>query len=397
MSAKSKNFATKVIHGNGQKNAEGALATPIFQSSTFVFESAAQGGRRFAGTEGGYKYTRLGNPTIDVLEKKIAMLEEAEECVAFGSGMGAISGAVLPHLQSGDHLLADKTLYGCTFDLFSHLFPRLGIQVEFIDFSDIGQVKKSLRADTRAVYFETPANPNMKIIDLELVSRLTHETSSRALVITDNTFATPYLTQPLKLGADIVVHSATKYLNGHGDVVAGFACGSRELMAPVRGVGLKDLTGAVLGPFEAFLILRGLKTMKLRMDQHCANAMAVAKFLESRPEVIRVYFPGLASHPGHEIAARQMKQFGGMISFEVASFAIAEKMLDNLKLCSLAVSLGDCETLIQHPASMTHSAYTKEEREAAGFSDGLIRLSVGLEEGEDIIADLAQALEAAVK
>lgn len=389
--------ATVVVHGPHAKNPAGALATPIFQTSTFVFDSAEQGGRRFAGQEDGFIYSRLGNPTTRALEEKIAMLEGGEDCTAFPSGMGAISGTVLSLLRCGDHLLADKTLYGCTFALFTEKLPQFGIDVEMIDMSDMEQVKAHVRPNTRIVYFETVANPSMKVIDIEAVASYVHSVAPSCLVTVDNTFASPVLVKPLSLGADIVVHSATKYLNGHGDVIAGFSVTRKDVMNTIRMVGLKDVTGAVLGPQEAYLILRGLKTLKVRMDAICQGAMKVAAFLESSPCVQKVYFPGLASHPNHEVAKREMAQFGGMIAFEMNSFDEAKAVLNAVELCALAVSLGDCETLIQHPASMTHSMCSKEEIEAAGFSDRLIRLSVGLEDPDDIIADLQQAFDKACK
>lgn len=387
-------LATRAVHGPHCVNPEGALATPIFQTSTFVFDSAEQGGRRFAGKEGGYIYTRLGNPTTHRVETMIAALEGGEDCAAFSSGMGAISGTVLSMLGSGDHLVADKALYGCTFALFSETLPRFGVEVDFIDFTDMEQVKRTVRSDTKMVYFETVANPSMRVADIEKIGKYVHALNKDCLLVVDNTFASPMLVRPLELGADIVVHSATKYLNGHGDVVAGFSVANRELMDRIRMVGLKDITGAVLGPQEAYLIIRGLKTLKVRMDVICENAMRVAEYLNASPNVSKVYFPGLADHPDHETACREMSGFGGMISFEMSSFDESKAVLDNVKLCVLAVSLGDCETLIQHPASMTHSMFTKEEIEAAGFSDRLIRLSVGLEDPGDIIADLQQAFEA---
>lgn len=387
--------ATVVVHGNHVKNAEGALSIPIFQTSTFVFDTAEQGGRRFAGQENGFIYSRLGNPTTSVLEQKIALLEEAEDCVSFSSGMGAISGTFLSLLSAGDHMLADKTLYGCTFALINESLTRFGIKAECIDMADFNTFKSSMRPDTKVVYFETIANPSMKVIDIEKISEYAHSVNPNCLVIVDNTFATPLIAKPLKLGADIVVHSATKYLNGHGDVVAGFSAGKKDLMDKIRMIGLKDITGAVLGPQEAYLILRGLKTLKVRMDAICNGAEKVAEFLNSAPEVEAVYYPGLKESEYYETAQKELKRFGGMISFEMKSFDEAKAVLNNVKLCVLAVSLGDCETLIQHPASMTHSMCTKEEIEAAGFSDRLIRLSVGLEEPDDIIADLKQAFEAA--
>lgn len=389
--------ATVVVHGSHPANAEGALAAPIYQTSTFVFDSAEQGGRRFAGQEDGFIYSRLGNPTVSQLEQKIALLEGAEDCVAFSSGMGAISGTLLSLLSAGDHLVADKTLYGCTFALITETLPRFGMRVDTIDMSDMELVKSAIRPDTKMVYFETIANPSMKVIDIEAVAAYAHSVAPGCLVVVDNTFATPLLVKPLSLGADIVVHSATKYLNGHGDVVAGFSVARKAVMDSIRMVGLKDITGAVLGPQEAFLILRGLKTLKVRMDAICANALKVVEFLAGSPYVKRLYFPGLSENADYAIAKKELARFGGMISFEMASFEEAKKALNEVKLCALAVSLGDCETLIQHPASMTHSMCSKEEIEAAGFSDRLIRLSVGLEDPGDIIADLRQAFEKACR
>ena len=387
--------ATKVIHGNHPKNALGALATPIYQTSTFIFDSAEQGGRRFAGQESGYIYSRLGNPTTGQLEEKIALLEGGEDCIAFSSGMGAISGTLLSLLRAGDHIVADNTLYGCTFALISETLPKFGIEATVLDMSNEAAFRAAVRPDTKLVYFETIANPSMKVIDIEAVAAYAHKVSPGCIVVVDNTFATPLLVKPLSLGADVVVHSATKYLNGHGDVVAGFSVTRKELGDTIRMVGLKDITGAVLGPQEAFLILRGLKTLKVRMDGICANAQKVVEFLKKAPQVEKVYFPGLPEHPDYETAKKGLKQFGGMISFEMHSFEEAKRALNHMKLCVLAVSLGDCETLIQHPASMTHSMYSREEIEAAGFSDRLIRFSVGLEDADDIIADLKQAFEAA--
>lgn len=386
--------STQLLHGVHISNPHGALSTPIFQTSTFIFDSAEQGGRRFAGEESGYIYTRLGNPTTDLLEEKVAYLEGGESCAAFSSGMGAIASTVLSFLKSGDHVVADSTLYGCTFDLFNEILPDYGIEVEFIDASDMVQIKNAVREDTRLVYFETIANPSMKVIDIEAVASYAHKTAKDCIVVVDNTFATPLLVQPLKLGADIVVHSATKYLNGHGDVIAGFAVTSNELISDIKMKGRKDITGSVLGPQEAYLILRGLKTLKVRMDAICKSAEKIAEFLEACPDVEKVFYPGLASHKDHEVAAKELCGYGGMIGFEMKDFKTAKKVLNNVQICTLAVSLGDCETLIEHPASMTHSVCTKEEIEAAGFSDRFIRLAVGLEEPEDIIDDLRQAFKA---
>ena len=393
METKKYGLGTTAIHAGTLKNLYGTLAMPIYQTSTFIFDSAEQGGRRFALEEAGYIYTRLGNPTTTVLENKIAALEEGETAVATSSGMGAISSTLWTVLKAGDHVVTDKTLYGCTFALMCHGLTRFGIEVTFVDTSNLDEVKNAMKENTRVVYLETPANPNLKIVDLEALSKLAH-TNPNTLVIVDNTFATPYIQKPLKLGADIVVHSVTKYINGHGDVIAGLVITNKELADQIRFVGLKDMTGAVLGPQDAYYIIRGMKTFEIRMERHCKNAKKVVEFLNKHPKIERVYYPGLETHPGHEIAKKQMKDFGAMISFELkGGFEAGKTLLNNLKLCSLAVSLGDTETLIQHPASMTHSPYTKEEREAAGITDGLVRLSVGLENVEDIIADLEQGLE----
>ncbi len=392
MENKKAGFGTVSIHGGSCKNPYGTLAVPIFQTSTFVFDSAEQGGRRFALEESGYIYSRLGNPTTAVLEDKIAQLEHGEAAVATSSGMGAISSVMWTILKAGDHIISDKTLYGCTFAFFSHGLSKFGIEVSFVDTSDAEAVKKAMKPNTKAVYLETPANPNLKIVDIKAIAEVAH-TNPNTLVIVDNTFSTPYCQRPIELGADIVVHSATKYLNGHGDVIAGMVISKKDLIDQIRLVGIKDMTGSVLGPMEAYLIIRGMKTLEVRMKKHCENAMKVAEFLAAHDKVAEVYFPGLKSHPGHETAAKQMDAFGGIMSFELkGGFEAGKILLNNLKLCSLAVSLGDTETLIQHPSSMTHSPYTKEERMEAGITDGLVRLSVGLENIEDIIADLEYGL-----
>ena len=389
---KNKGIGTKAIHGGHTKNPFGTLATPIYQTSTFVFDSAEQGGKRFALEEEGYIYSRLGNPTTAVIEEKIALLEHGEMAAATSSGMGAISSTLWTLLKAGDHVIADTTLYGCTFALLSHGLTKFGVEVEFLNTADLEAVKKAMKPNTRVVYLETPANPNLKITDIAEIAKIAH-TNEYTKVVVDNTFATPYNQNPLLLGADVVVHSATKYINGHGDVLAGFVVGSKEIVTQVKLVGIKDMTGSVLGPQEAYYIIRGMKTFEIRMERHCANAMKVAKWLAAHPKVEKVYYPGLEDHEGHEIAKKQMKNYGGIMSFELkGGFEAGKALLNNVELCALAVSLGYTETLIQHPASMTHSPYTREERLAAGITDGLVRLSVGLEDVEDIIADLEQGL-----
>ena len=386
-------FATKAIHGGHSENTFGALTAPIYQTSTFIFDSAEQGGRRFALEENGYIYSRLGNPTSATVEEKLALLEGAEDAVVTASGMGAISSALWTALKCGDHVLASDTLYGCTFALLMHGLTKFGIEVTLVDMSDLDAVRKALRKNTRVVYLETPANPTLKLIDIKAVSTLAHE-ASNAMVMVDNTFCTPYIQQPLTLGADVVLHSATKYLNGHGDVIAGAVCGTTDFITQVRLVGIKDMTGSVLSPFDAFLLARGMKTLQLRMERHSASAQKVAEFLAQHPAVAKVNYPGLASFPQYELANKQMRLPGGMISFELqGGFEAGKALLNHVELCRLAVSLGDAETLIEHAASMTHSTYTKEELAEAGISEGLVRLSVGLEDPEDIIADLTQALD----
>ncbi|WP_297404415.1 methionine gamma-lyase [uncultured Cetobacterium sp.] len=392
---KKNGFGTVAIHGGSEKNPFGTLCTPIYQTSTFVFDSAEQGGRRFALEEDGFIYSRLANPTTMVVEKKIALLEEGEAGLATASGMGAISSTMWTLLKAGDHIISDTTLYGCTFALLSHGLTKFGIEIDFVDTSNIEAVKAAMKPNTRIVYLETPANPNLKIVDIKKVAEVAH-TNPNTVVVVDNTFATPYCQKPLTLGADIVVHSATKYLNGHGDVIAGFVVGPMDIITQIRLVGVKDMTGSVLSPMDAYLIIRGMKTLEIRMERHCANAKKVAEFLNAHDKIETVYYPGLATHPGHDIAKKQMKAFGGIFAFELkGGMESGKTLLNNLELCSLAVSLGDTETLIQHPASMTHSPYSREERLKAGITDGLVRISVGLEDAEDIIDDLRKGLELA--
>ncbi len=396
MADKEPGFGTKVIHSGKTGDKEyRSLSMPIYQSSTFYFNSCEQGGRLFTGEEDGYIYTRLNNPTTSLAEEKLAALEGGEDAVAFSSGMGAITSVLYTVAKAGIHIVTDKILYGCTFEFLNSGITKFGVEVSFVDTSDPEQVREALKENTAVVYLETPANPTLKIADIAEISRIAHEYNPDILVICDNTFATPYLQKPLSLGADIVVHSATKYINGHGDVVAGFAVGSKEMMEQVKTVGLKFMTGAVLGPQEAYYILRGLKTFEIRMQRHCVNAEAIAELLAKHPNVEKVYYPGLESDPGYAVASKQMSGgYGGMVSFEVRGGKEGGmRFCDNLKLCTIAVSLGDVETLVEHPASMTHSTYSPEELKNSGISEGLIRLSAGLENTEDLIADISQALE----
>lgn len=394
MNHKELGFSTRAIHAGQQKDQYGALSTPIYQSSTFSFANCRQGGNRFAGEESGFIYTRLGNPTTKTLEDRVSSLEGAEDTVAFSSGMGAITSVVWSICKAGSHIIADKILYGCTFSFFEHGLTRYGVEVDFIDMSNLDELRAALKKNTAMIYMETPVNPTLKIADLEMISKIAHDYNPEIMTVVDNTFATPYLQKPLALGCDVSLHSATKYLNGHGDVIAGLACGKADFMEKVRLFGLKDMTGSVIGPFEAYLILRGLKTLDVRMERHLSNTDKIVEFLKSHPKIEKIYYPGLENHPNHDVAMKQMKHPGAMLAFEVkGGKAAGEKMLDSLELCTLAVSLGDAETLIEHPASMTHSTYTPEELVAVGIPESLIRLSVGLENWEDIVADLKQGLD----
>jgi methionine-gamma-lyase len=389
-------FATRAIHaGYDAASHQGALNPPIYWSSTYAFDSAEQGAARFAGEEPGMIYSRVTNPTVANLETRLASLENGEAALAFGSGMGAITTMMWTQLRPGDELLVDLTLYGCTHSLVHHLLPQFGIVVKAADFTDPANLTEHLNARTKLVFFETPANPNMRLVDITAVSELVHR-SCPALVAVDNTYCTPYLQRPLDLGADLVIHSLTKYLNGHGDVIAGAAIGRQELIDPMRWVGIKEMTGACMSPMDAYLVLRGLKTLPVRMDRHCQSAAVVARFLEAHPAVARVDYPGLESHPQHELAQRQMAQPGAMIAFELkGGLEAGRRFINGLGLITRAVSLGDAESLAQHPASMTHAAYAPEERDRHLISDGLIRLSVGLEDVDDLVADIGQALVAA--
>lgn len=385
-----KNAETLCIHAGKEKNQHGTLATPLYQSSTFVFDNAEQGAARFAGEAEGYIYTRLGNPTTRELELKIAALEGMADAAATATGMGAVAASTMAFLQQGDHLIASKAIYGCSFALFNHMFARYGIDVSFVDMTDHTAVERAVKPNTKMLFAETPINPNMVVLDLAFLADVCRR--HQLISVIDNTFMTPLLQKPADYGIDIVIHSATKYLNGHGDVVAGLVVSDSETIKTIKLTTLKDM-GATISPHDAWLIIRGLKTLAVRVERHCSNAQKVAEFLASHQAVREVYYPGLPSHPGYKFIGSQMKAAGGVLAFELnASLDESRYFINQCQLLSLAVSLGDAESLIQHPASMTHSPYTAEERQMAGISDGLIRVSVGLEHVDDIIADLAQAL-----
>ena len=387
-----KGFATRAIHhGYDPMEEAGALTPPLHLTSTFAFETAEEGGARFAGEAPGHIYSRISNPTVALLEERMAALEIGQAAVATASGMGAITSVMWSFLKAGDEIITDKTLYGCTFAFMRDGLSRFGVKVTHIDLSNPLALETHISDQTKIVYFETPANPNMRLIDIAAISTIAKRYGARTIV--DNTYATPVQTQPLTLGADIVVHSATKYLGGHGDLVAGIAIGNEDDMHAVRMIGVKDMTGSVLAPFNAMLIMRGRKTLELRMKRHAESALTVEQMLEGHAAIAKVYYPGLTSFPQHDLAKRQMSGFGGMIAYELkGGYTAGINMMNRLSMIRRAVSLGDAETLVQHPASMTHSTYTPEERAAHGIGEGLVRISVGLESVEDILADLHQAL-----
>jgi methionine-gamma-lyase len=384
-------FATKVVHaGQELDRSTGAVVVPIYETSTFAFSDAEQGARRFIGAEEGYIYTRLGNPTTRALERSLAELEEGEDARACASGMAAINTAVLSLVNKGDHVVTTESLYGGTAKLFFDILPKFGVQFPVVDLSEPKDVEGAIRENTKIIYVETPANPTMKLTDIKATSKIAKEHGIITMV--DNTFMSPYFQQPLKLGADVSIHSLTKYLSGHSDVIGGAIITSKAIIGLIDPV-LRN-TGATLGPFDAWLTLRGIKTLAVRLDRHNKNALKIARFLETHPKIKIVNYPGLQSHPQHELARKQMTGFGGVLSFEVkGGLGAAKKLMNSVSLCTLAVSLGAVESLIEHPASMTHFIVPKEERLKIGITDSLVRLAVGIEDAEDIISDLNQALE----
>lgn len=386
-----KSFATRCVHAGEGHNPFGAHATPIYQTSTYVFESAEQAAAIFSGAPG-YRYIRSppNTPTHAAFVEKIRSLESGEAGLAFSSGMAAETALFLSQLKCGDHLLSTNIIYGGTYGLISTLLTKFGIDVSFVDTTDPERVRAGLRDNTRMVFLESPANPTMAVSDICEISRIAEEAG--AVTAVDNTFATPYFQQPLRLGADIVVESCTKYIGGHGDLLGGVAVGSTELIQSMKRPAL--LAGGTMGTHEAWLCLRGLKTLHLRMERHAENAMKLAEFLDSHPRIKRVNYPGLSHHPQHSVARRQMSGWGGMLSFELEGGVEAgRRLMNNLSLSSLAVSLGSVDTLVEHPASMTHAVMPRETRESLGISDGLVRVSVGIEDANDILEDFERGLE----
>jgi methionine-gamma-lyase len=388
MNLKKSGFSTRAIHSGEKEEETGAVVTPIYQTAPFKFKSAAHAARVMSGEEKGYVYSRGLNPTTEVLEERMADLEGGEAALVQATGMAAISAAVFTEIKAGDHVIADEVIYGSTYDLFVDM-AKFGVEVSFIDTSDISNVKAAFQPNTKLVFFETPANPTMKLTDIEAVSEIAHERD--AAVMVDNTYMTPYYQQPLASGADVVVHSATKYMNGHGDTLGGVIVGSSDFIKRAKHTA-KNVGGAI-SPFSAWLIIRGMKTLQVRMDRHTENAMAVARFLKGHNKIEKVIYPGLPDFPQYTLAKKQMSGSGGMIAFLMKDAKDVPLFLDSLELCTLAVSLGETGTLIQHPATMTHAVVPRDDRIKYGIADELVRLSVGLEDVEDIISDLGQALD----
>ncbi|MGH8004054.1 MAG: cystathionine gamma-synthase [Limisphaerales bacterium] len=380
--AKKQGFSTRAIHAGQEPDpTTGAISTPIYQTSTYVQEGVAK--------HKGYEYARTQNPTRGALEACLASLEDAQFGICFSSGMGAIS-ALMNYFQKGDHIIASDDLYGGTYRIFEKVFRSYGLEFTYVDAANQANIERAIKPNTKMIFLETPTNPLLKIVDLAGASKLAH--SRNIIVAVDNTFATPYWQNPLNFGADVVIHSTSKYLGGHCDVVGGAVLTSNDKIYE-RVKFCQNAVGSVPGPLDAFLVLRGVKTLALRMERHEANARQIAQFLKSHPKVKKVYYPGLPEHPGHEVAKKQMKGFGGMISFEVkGGLAESKRVCEAAEIFSLAESLGGVESLIEHPALMTHASVPKEVREEKGISDSLVRISIGIEDAPDLIADMEQAL-----
>ncbi|MBD3166095.1 aminotransferase class I/II-fold pyridoxal phosphate-dependent enzyme [bacterium] len=388
-------IATKAIHGFGGGDPHtGSVSLPIYQTSTYAFKDSQHGADLFQGEAEGYIYSRISNPTVQAFEREIACLEGGEVGHGFASGMAAIFNAVMTECKSGDSYVVSETVYGGTHALNEHVMPRFGVKAIEVDATDLNKVEDAIKKakNCKVLLFETPANPTLAILDIKELTELGHKYNLTVMV--DNTFATPILQRPLEHGVDVIIHSTTKYISGHGDVVGGCVVAKKEFMDRLD-VDVYIDTGATMAPLSAWLLLRGLKTLPIRMAKHCENAHKIAQFLAFHPKVTKVHFPGLKSHPGYELAKRQMSDFGGMIAFEIkGGFEDGKKVMDAVELHTVAVSLGDCDSLICHPASTTHSTYEKDQREAAGILDNMIRISVGIEDPRDLMDDLNQALRA---
>lgn len=383
--------STRSVHDAEPFDEEsGSVVTPIFQTSTFAFTKADEARRATAGETGKHVYTRWGNPTTERLEGKLASMEGAQDAAFFSSGMAAISTSILAFLKAGDHVVSTRDLYGGTFELMSKFLPRFGVHTALVETGAHDAIENAIRPNTKLVYVETPTNPTLKLVDIDRASKAAHRTD--ALLFVDSTFASPINQRPIELGADLVLHSATKYLNGHADVTAGAVAGGRDKVEKIKR--MRRELGGTLDPHASWLVLRGMKTMAVRIRAQNENAMALAKFLSGRQEVKVVHYPGLREHPQHALAARQMKGYGGMMSFELkGSMEEAKRLMEKLKIAFLATSLGGVETLVSQPSTMTHTQLTPAERDGMGIHDSLIRLSVGIEDREDLVADFKQALD----
>ncbi|WP_352404779.1 trans-sulfuration enzyme family protein [Sporanaerobacter acetigenes] len=390
---KNYHFDTRTIHGGSSgKNPNNALNPPIFQTSTFVFDDIEHVEKVMSFQSDDYVYTRGNNPTLRLFENRMVELEFGAGAVAFASGMAAISSVLFSLLKPDDKVIVHRTLYGSSYNVVTNILPQYNVEYKMVDLGKLEELKASIDENTKVIYFETPSNPNLSIIDIKGVVEIAKERSIK--VVVDNTFASPYFQNPLLLGADVVIHSATKYICGHGDVVGGVAIAKDADYINYLKFDYMCEFGGVMSPFNAWLLLRGLKTLGVRMRQHEENAMKVASFLQSHKKVKKVMYPGIESFGGHEIAKKQMNGFGAMISFEIdGGMEEAKKFVENLKLAQLAVSLGDCETLVEFPAAMTHRGYPHEKLIEFGLTESMIRISVGLEDYRDIIEDLEQALE----
>jgi len=391
MNTKNSGFNTKLIHAGDIHDQFGSAVTPIYQTSTFAFESAEEGAKCFAGESDGYIYTRIGNPTINALEKQIASLENGFGAIAVSSGMAAVTTIYLSLLSSGDHIVSTDAVYGPARGVMEKQFIRFGFQSTYIKTTDIKAIEKAIRPNTKVLYIETPANPTMDITDIKACAKIAHK--HNILLVVDNTFCSPYLQNPLDFGADIVFHSMTKSINGHADIVAGIIIAKEKSIYNQLRTMMINL-GCNMDPHQAYLVLRGIKTLSVRIDRAQENAIKIAEFLEKHPKVAWVKYPGLKSHPQYKLGKQQMRGDGSMISFGLKTgFEGAKKLMNNVHLALLAVSLGGIETLIQHPASMTHAKVSKEDKLKAGITDDLIRFAVGIEDANDIISDLKHGLD----
>jgi methionine-gamma-lyase len=385
-----KSFETLAVHaGEDLTQNHGSVSVPIYTASVFAFSDADKGAAIHNYQKEGYFYGRLGNPTQTALEKSVAELERTEDAYALASGMAAVSAAILSHLKSGDHIVAPASMYSTTTLFLREIGERFGIETSFVDATTAENYADAARENTKLFWIETPSNPLLKISNIEAIVKIAQP--KKIITAIDNTFATPFNQLPVEYGVDMIIHSATKYFGGHSDLTAGLIAGKREFVERVRHT-VGKLYGGNIAPQVAWLVLRGIKTLALRMERHNKNASAIANMLSNHPKVKAVFYPGLANHPNHEIAGRQMKGFGGMIAFDVGSVEAGKTLVNNVEVCTLATSLGGVETIIQHSASMTHAVLPREERLKAGVTDGLVRLSVGIEDADDLIRDLENAL-----